>query len=79
MKAYEDVFTSTSTDRAPWHIIPADNKWFMRAAVASIITETRESLTLDYPMVSADQNQRSWPLAHDLRASGRSWTTSRSL
>jgi len=55
MKAYEDVFTHTSTAWAPWHIIPADNKWFMRAAVAAIIAETMEGLTLDYPMLSAAQ------------------------
>jgi PPK2 family polyphosphate:nucleotide phosphotransferase len=57
MKAYEDVFTHTSTAWAPWHIIPADNKWFMRLAVASIITETMEGLTLDYPMLSAEQRK----------------------
>jgi PPK2 family polyphosphate:nucleotide phosphotransferase len=57
MKAYEDVFTHTSTDWAPWHIIPADNKWFMRAAVASIIAETMEGLTLDYPMLSTEQKK----------------------
>ncbi len=57
MKAYEDVFTHTSTAWAPWHIIPADNKWFMRAAVASIIAETMEGLTLDYPMLSAEQKK----------------------
>ncbi len=57
MKAYEDVFRHTSTAWAPWHIIPADNKWFMRAVVASIITETMEGLTLDYPMLSAAQKK----------------------
>lgn len=57
MKAYEDVFRHTSTVWAPWHIIPADNKWFMRAVVASIITETMEGLTLDYPMLSAAQKK----------------------
>jgi PPK2 family polyphosphate:nucleotide phosphotransferase len=57
MKAYEGVFTHTSTDWAPWHIIPADHKWFMRAAVASIITETMDGLTLDYPMLSAEQKR----------------------
>jgi PPK2 family polyphosphate:nucleotide phosphotransferase len=35
MHAYEDVFTHTSTRYAPWYIIPADNKWFMRLAVAA--------------------------------------------
>jgi len=57
MKAYEDVFTNTSTPWAPWHIIPADNKLFMRLAVASIIAEAMEELTLDYPMLSAAQKR----------------------
>jgi len=57
MKAYEDAFTHTSTAWAPWHIIPADNKSFMRLAVASIIAEKMEGLTLDYPMVSAAQRR----------------------
>jgi PPK2 family polyphosphate:nucleotide phosphotransferase len=57
MKAYEDVFTNTSTPWAPWHIIPADNKSFMRLAVASIIAETMEGLTLDYPMLSPAQKR----------------------
>ena len=57
MKAYEEVFTHTSTEWAPWHIIPADNKSFMRLAVASIIAETMEGLTLDYPMLSPAQKR----------------------
>jgi PPK2 family polyphosphate:nucleotide phosphotransferase len=49
MKAYEDVFNHTSTDWAPWHIIPADRKWFTRTAVADIIIRKLESLSLKYP------------------------------
>ena len=37
MKAYSDVLTETSTEIAPWYVIPADNKWFMRYAVGQII------------------------------------------
>jgi len=57
MHAYEEALTHTSTDFAPWYVIPADNKWFMRVAVAAIIAETMEGLTLDYPMVSAAQQK----------------------
>ncbi|HIK45163.1 MAG TPA: polyphosphate kinase 2 family protein [Leptolyngbyaceae cyanobacterium M65_K2018_010] len=49
MAAYEDCFTNTSTDWAPWHIIPADNKWFTRLAVASFIFHKLKSLNLAYP------------------------------
>jgi PPK2 family polyphosphate:nucleotide phosphotransferase len=52
MAAYEDMFNHTSTKHAPWHIIPADHKWFTRAMVAQILIETLESLDLQYPAVS---------------------------
>jgi len=55
MDAYEDVFTNTSTKAAPWYIVPADNKWFTRLAVAAIVTETLEKLDLRYPKVSEHQ------------------------
>ena len=49
MRAYEDMFTHTSTKRAPWYIIPADNKWFMRLAVAAIVHQTLEDLESAVP------------------------------
>jgi PPK2 family polyphosphate:nucleotide phosphotransferase len=55
MAAYEDVFTQTSTDYAPWYIIPADNKWFMRYAVAAIINHTLEKLDLKYPTLTREK------------------------
>ena len=51
MKAYEDVFNYTSTPWAPWHIIPADHKWYTRLAVVAIIVRKLESLGLHYPVV----------------------------
>jgi len=50
MSAYEDVFSNTSTAWAPWHIIPADHKWFTRAAVADIVVGRLQSLNLTYPV-----------------------------
>jgi len=55
MHAYEEVFTHTSTKHAPWYIIPADNKWFMRLAVAAILNETMAGLKLRYPVVSKEK------------------------
>ena len=52
MDAFEDAFNHTSTDWAPWHIIPADHKWFTRAAVADIIIAKLDSLGLSYPQLS---------------------------
>jgi PPK2 family polyphosphate:nucleotide phosphotransferase len=45
-RAYEAAITRCSTDHAPWHIIPADKKWFRNAAISSILVETLESLKL---------------------------------
>jgi polyphosphate kinase 2 (PPK2 family) len=49
--AYEDMLNATSTDAAPWYVIPADKKWFMRACVADIICARLRDLKLDYPKV----------------------------
>lgn len=57
MKAYEDMFTHTSTDWAPWHIIPADHKWFMRLTVGNIINDTLGKLHLHYPNVNDEHRQ----------------------
>lgn len=58
MKAYSDVLTETSTEIAPWYVIPADNKWFMRYAVGQIICERMEKLDLHYPQLSKEALER---------------------
>lgn len=50
--AYEEAISNTSTDYAPWFIIPADDKWFTRLAIGYIIYEQFEKLNLEYPKVS---------------------------
>ncbi|MBX2991281.1 MAG: polyphosphate kinase 2 family protein [Bacteroidetes bacterium] len=52
MHAYEEMLNHTSTKWAPWHVIPADRKWFTRAAVADIIASKLESLDMEFPEVS---------------------------
>ena len=54
MNAYADVLTETSTDLAPWYVIPADNKWFMRYAVGRIICDRMQQLDLHYPKLSKE-------------------------
>ena len=49
MRAYEDVISETSTADAPWYVVPADNKWFTRLAIAQIITDALEDLDLRVP------------------------------
>jgi PPK2 family polyphosphate:nucleotide phosphotransferase len=53
--AYQDMLSATSTEDSPWYIIPADRKWFMRAAVADIISAELRGLGLEYPHVD-DRN-----------------------
>ncbi|HEX8353299.1 MAG TPA: PPK2 family polyphosphate kinase [Pyrinomonadaceae bacterium] len=57
MKAFEEAFEQTSTEWAPWHIIPADNRWFARAAVASAIVSKLKSFHSEYPRQS-DEKER---------------------
>jgi PPK2 family polyphosphate:nucleotide phosphotransferase len=55
MAAYEDLIRNTSRPNAPWHVVPADRKWFARLVVARAIVEALERLDLQYPKVgSAD-------------------------
>ena len=58
MNAYADVLTETSTELAPWYIIPADNKWFMRYAVGRIICDRMQQLDLHYPKLSKEGLER---------------------
>jgi hypothetical protein len=55
MEAYEEMFNRTSTDWAPWFIIPADHKWFTRLCVSEIIVATLKSLGSKYPKVSEEE------------------------
>ncbi len=53
-RAYEDMLGATSTAYAPWHVIPADHKWFARLAVADIVIDTLRSMKLHYPKLSKE-------------------------
>jgi PPK2 family polyphosphate:nucleotide phosphotransferase len=57
MNAFEDTFNHTSTEWAPWYIIPADNKWFTRTVIADVIIETLKALKLSYPVVNEEHRQ----------------------
>ena len=52
MRAYEEAIRSTASERAPWFVMPADNRWFTRLVVAAAIVEAVEKLHLSYPRVS---------------------------
>lgn len=57
MTAYADALAHTSTKNAPWHVVPADKKWFTRVAVSEIIIKKMESLDLQYPEISEAQRR----------------------
>ncbi len=52
MAAYEDMIRHTSRPEAPWHVVPADNKWFTRLVVAAEVVEALGRLELKYPKVT---------------------------
>jgi polyphosphate kinase 2 (PPK2 family) len=56
--AYQDALEATSTDEAPWYVVPADHKWVTRAVVSRILVNTIKSLELQYPAVSETQRQQ---------------------
>jgi len=53
-KAYEDALSKTSTEYAPWFIVPADTKWFTRLAISTIIINYMDMLKMSYPKVSEE-------------------------
>lgn len=55
MKAYEDMIRNTASKEAPWYVVPADNKWFTRVAVAGAIIDGLASLDLKYPDVGPEK------------------------
>lgn len=52
--AYEDIFNQTSTDYAPWYVIPADDKWYMHLIIGSVINHRFQQLNIAYPRVSKE-------------------------
>ena len=55
MRAYEEAIRATAAPHAPWHVVPADDKWLCRTLVASTIVDELEGLDLQYPKVSAER------------------------
>ncbi|MBB1493812.1 polyphosphate kinase 2 family protein [Propioniciclava sp. MC1595] len=53
-EAYSDVFRLTSTDHAPWYVVPADKKWYSRLAITEILTRTLEDLDPQWPVADFD-------------------------
>lgn len=52
--AWENAIAETSTDDAPWHVVPADRRWYRKLAVARILRDTLADLDPTYPEVGED-------------------------
>ncbi|MGI9616083.1 MAG: polyphosphate kinase 2 family protein [Acidimicrobiales bacterium] len=48
-EAFEDAITATSTDDAPWYVVPADRKWYRNLVISEIVIQTLEGLDMSYP------------------------------
>ncbi|MDQ6471180.1 polyphosphate kinase 2 family protein [Flavobacterium sp. LHD-80] len=55
MFAYEELIKNTSTKKSPWYVIPADNKYYARIAIASAIIHALDEMDLEYPKVSEEK------------------------
>ncbi len=49
MEAYEDALSKTSTEYAPWYIVPANRKWYRDLVISSVLVETLKKLEMHYP------------------------------
>jgi PPK2 family polyphosphate:nucleotide phosphotransferase len=55
MKAYEECLSATSTQEAPWYVVPADDKESARLIVSQIVLDTLEGLKMTYPKPSVER------------------------
>ena len=57
MAAYEDALSATSTEWAPWYVVPADHKWLTRVLVADALVDAIQGLDLRWPEVSEEERR----------------------
>jgi PPK2 family polyphosphate:nucleotide phosphotransferase len=62
-ESYQAMLDRTSTEYAPWHVVPADRKWFSRLAVTELLIAALERLDLDWPLPTFDVEQQKRRLA----------------
>ncbi len=54
MTAYEELIGETSSESAPWYVVPADRKWYRNLVVARIVLDTLKKLDLEFPPIDWD-------------------------
>ncbi len=57
-RAFSEMLSHTSTDAAPWHVIPADHKWFARIAVSAVLVQKLIELDPQYPTIDDEARRR---------------------
>jgi PPK2 family polyphosphate:nucleotide phosphotransferase len=57
MDAYEDMIRNTSSDYAPWYVVPADHKWFARLVVGAAIVDALEGMRLAFPSIDREKRK----------------------
>jgi len=67
-RAFSDMLSATSTDWAPWYVIPADRKWFARICASAAIVHTLACLDPQYPEVSSDTRRELQAVRRELEA-----------
>jgi polyphosphate kinase 2 (PPK2 family) len=71
MAAYEEMLIGTSREFAPWYVVPADRKWFARLVVARAMTETLDSLDVQFPKIQGAALKELEQVRAVLEAEGR--------
>jgi PPK2 family polyphosphate:nucleotide phosphotransferase len=66
--AYEDMIRNTASEHAPWYVVPADNKWFTRLVISTVVVDALESLDLAYPKVDEAKRKELGEAKKDLLA-----------
>jgi PPK2 family polyphosphate:nucleotide phosphotransferase len=69
-RAFADVLTNTSTEWAPWHVIPADRKWFMRVAAGAVILDAIMQIDPKFPVASDEAKADMLKARDELLAEG---------
>jgi PPK2 family polyphosphate:nucleotide phosphotransferase len=72
MHAYEQMVRHTSSEYAPWFVVPADNKWFTRLVVAAAVIDALEEMNLAFPKVHAAKREELQAVREILEASVKS-------
>jgi PPK2 family polyphosphate:nucleotide phosphotransferase len=71
MHAYEQMIRHTSSEQAPWFVVPADNKWFTRLVVAAAVIDALEDLDLAFPKLDAEKRKELQAVREILEAEGK--------